>query len=723
MLQGSGERRTVKYSTKVFKVLKCFVVFGILVDFVGATKRVPIPEKLLLEYSECHVDLVEGGEIGYFDFLWNSTSYVYVPVTRLVLKEYNKTVLANVGKISALNPKFKSDSNLRKFMLKLKMSRLYRRQTCELILGSHDPVYTENVQLHFEWLLECGFKVKDPVGSERLCYAEYAFYVLLKQVKSAGLFRFKTIIYEITGSLNMPLTIRVLGFDAHHFCDIILIGQVNDTNYSNASLRVFMRDAIGWVFQDPVCGWEVHSDSVLPGGYRKYLDNSTSAEPNSKLFRVMQIIRHVFGTQRAIARHPRFFLEIKAKSKFGRLVSAFMLETELMQSSLKTDIIQQAFITLQTEISFNFVTCYQAQVVSFLSYIRPYQANVWICILVTFSISVGVARKYFEDARTLADAFHVVTRIIFEQGVLRFTDGMVFRCFFALMLLIWLVLTNAYKGIVTTELTTPIGSYQMKTIEEALEKKFQVLLRLRDDFSESEVGGLMEGIPVTQKQLESISTFVLARGNDFFSKFVMQTENRDFTERYASTILRFRQQLIPVKNYKTLNTMVDSIFAQCGKTIFVGHGSELDQFVLRMHRRKPGLSIYFGNDSFIPGSQYWEIYPLDWDKGNIIRRRLRSFEQSTLLQRDLYGPRKDSIRFNQRSVGAMSLASNILSLFPIYGVCIVVCMFIFCAEFFSTEKLRGKILNCVKRTAVKPYKSLGLQKCVGQWGRCVVQKT
>jgi len=129
-------------------------------------------EKFLLEFSECHIDVIEGSEKGYFDFLMNFE--YYIATTRLSIED------KQLGEVS----------------LKFNETRRWSRQNCELILASHEPRNEEIQRVHaqFQWLLECAPKQErilkhnnayvttHNLGARSipLCYNMHSYYILLR---------------------------------------------------------------------------------------------------------------------------------------------------------------------------------------------------------------------------------------------------------------------------------------------------------------------------------------------------------------------------------------------------------------------------------------------------------------------------------------------------------------------------------------------------------------
>jgi len=127
-------------------------------------------ENFLLEFSACHIDVIEGSEKGYFDFLVNFE--YYIPTTRLSIED------KQLGEVS----------------LKFNQTRRWSRQNCELILASHEPWNEEiqRVQEQFQWLLECtpkkemiikrNLRITHNLGARSipLCYNTHSYYILLR---------------------------------------------------------------------------------------------------------------------------------------------------------------------------------------------------------------------------------------------------------------------------------------------------------------------------------------------------------------------------------------------------------------------------------------------------------------------------------------------------------------------------------------------------------------
>jgi len=135
------------------------IILFLAIRFMPITGKYKIQEKIYEEFSDCRINLIEGVGDHFSDHLRNSS--FHIPVVRLSVDSLS-------GRMSKFNE-----------------TRFAPRRNCELILGSHDATVKviQSVQIFFQFLLGCMRIVDVPLSSIPLCYEEYTYYILLKELQ------------------------------------------------------------------------------------------------------------------------------------------------------------------------------------------------------------------------------------------------------------------------------------------------------------------------------------------------------------------------------------------------------------------------------------------------------------------------------------------------------------------------------------------------------------
>jgi hypothetical protein len=141
--------------------------------------------------------------------------------------------------------------------------------------------------------------------------------------------------------------------------------------------------------------------------------------------------------------------------------------------------------------------------------------------------------------------------------------------------------------------------------------------------------------------------------------------------------------------------------SRCSKSIYVDHDYQLDQFrteILRNGRLKSAL--YKGKESFQKKLYSWSISNAEWDRTEMISRRINAISYSGIFKHidDIYRTykmksqlRKLDKLFRETKEGQtrpLALKTTIISVFLIYLGCVSVCISV-----LVTEKLVTLFLN------------------------------
>lgn len=128
---------------------------------------------------------------------------------------------------------------------------------------------------------------------------------------------------------------------------------------------------------------------------------------------------------------------------------------------------------IQTETGgFSFVTCYAENFITFDFYVTPFQPEIWVAlatsyITVTLALSVWYHKKY---KGSYAPWLAVLGALV-EEGipVRRIVErNHFFRAIFGCWIIICVTLTNAYNGIMITELNAPLHAISVLTFRDLI---------------------------------------------------------------------------------------------------------------------------------------------------------------------------------------------------------------------------------------------------------------
>jgi len=205
---------------------------------------------------------------------------------------------------------------------------------------------------------------------------------------------------------------------------------------------------------------------------------------------VAGILYRLLSNQKAFKYDPAFTVQLE---RLDRVTypgvtkgSHFFLQTGVTLGNTDTRSEGRCEHSLENEVSFNFVSCYKNDdIVSCMGYLRPFDKIVWASVWATFFVTIAIVRRIGYES--WSDSTLIAIGIVFEQAFLRDRNNTTKRCLSMLLLLSWLLLINAYKGKVTTNITAPLQADNVKTVEEAIEKGYQGLMRLEDSFTEQDL--------------------------------------------------------------------------------------------------------------------------------------------------------------------------------------------------------------------------------------------
>ena len=160
------------------------------------------------------------------------------------------------------------------------------------------------------------------------------------------------------------------------------------------------------------------------------------------------------------------------------------------------------------EVSHNFMTCDgNTEYMGFSFYTKPFQDTLWITILVVFTVLTLLLRFIFLRFKIKDNSALFFVRILIEQDMCLSNKlmqlGNSFKILIIIFLLVGIVLTNGYKGIVTSNLTAPLPSTKMEKILNAALGGYSILIPFPERVNRYEHGKKM-GTNLTHYVLQSL---------------------------------------------------------------------------------------------------------------------------------------------------------------------------------------------------------------------------
>jgi len=596
---------------------------------------------LLSEFSECYIDVIINR---------NFTGEGYDYSVPIALMKYPNDM----------------EGVLQRFQ-NLKSSR---RRRCELVFSNW--TFNNKYEVHrfnkqFTWLTQCGFNIEDPIGSEPLCFSKSTYFIFIKYPDTNEFIPSDTIyaesIFEITLDNQNGIVVRALPTP---ICFSTVSTKLMHIRDKEVNIRGFLRDAPWILFQNhSACPWNIFGTGVKFIQSFQFLKNESHYHS-----KVRSLVHDIFRSQITPVVKP--FYEIQTLPWNARTKFTLNMPLDLYRRKISRD----SYTALKKQATFNFVTCHHDSHVSFLAFISPFKCIMWACVLATLVISTCFLHLYFAHLGLPINATFLVIRLILEHELdeVRRRQVPILRGFCLLLCLTFLLITNAYRGKLTTNLTAPLHPYQVKTIEEAVEKDFKVLTHYTanapkfSELDESRRNIIHTSIDYGLVQfLSSLNRAIL--------------ENNRTAIQYNFTFQRILAHQLILKGSDVNNQFVDSTFSLCQKIILIGEMTELKAFVVRSYKGKPSLNIYFGRDRILPTNLDLEISPTHWDKSEILKRRFGSFTTSGIFDHQFLFLDKIKQTFHhKRKIRQIKLKSNIVSLFIILISLISASIIVFSAE-------------------------------------------
>jgi len=132
---------------------------------------------------------------------------------------------------------------------------------------------------------------------------------------------------------------------------------------------------------------------------------------------------------------------------------------------------------------YNFVTCggRELQSSSFTIYVKSFKTETWIGFILTFSLVISVGIWFVRKHKFKDSPFFTIYAILLEVST-NATDEFKKKLQYSLVvvpiLFMGIVLTNGYRGVITTELTAPLSWKGLATFIDVINSNFSIVSEL-----------------------------------------------------------------------------------------------------------------------------------------------------------------------------------------------------------------------------------------------------
>jgi len=131
---------------------------------------------------------------------------------------------------------------------------------------------------------------------------------------------------------------------------------------------------------------------------------------------------------------------------------------------------------------FRFMTCQPRQVsIDFQVYLKPFGTGVWLCLVLIIYLSKVFLWLLFRFNGGNDGGLILLYSYLLEHAYrlsFKLQHLKTFNIFLSMFLMASIVLSNAYKGIVITDITAPLQESHISTFQEAVDANYTLIVRL-----------------------------------------------------------------------------------------------------------------------------------------------------------------------------------------------------------------------------------------------------
>jgi len=339
-----------------------------------------------------------------------------------------------------------------------------------------------------------------------------------------------------------------------------------------------------------------------------------------------------------------------------------------------------------------FITCTQPpRYLSFAEYVNMFSVGFWVWAISTFSGLCITAQCVLLWYQLPDSMLWIVVCILFEQGIStvgieRKTSAVHFVV--AALLLSCLVLTNTYRSARTTDLTARIPGGKIKTLREALDGGFNVVLHAENGSYYSALEDLIRLRKIMGVDAHNPGGVV----DNFDGSFLYSSMGvitlqrmRDYTGDNET-----KKELTEVIRHLTsrgfsATSPLDELY-RCNGTVVVGDNLEIDH--LWLQGVSAGKSeLYLGRQEFMDVQLYLHLHETNFDRTDLIHRRISSLIHTGVFNKDITNSRQALTlemvrnRKERSEFVPLSIESNIItSALALHCILISLILLIFLGE-------------------------------------------
>jgi hypothetical protein len=347
---------------------------------------------------------------------------------------------------------------------------------------------------------------------------------------------------------------------------------------------------------------------------------------------------------------------------------------------------RNAAIIMRGKSHLNFITCAgSSEYVSFTTFAQPFTAAFWEVALPSFvatSVFIFFVFKYFK----LKDStpFFVIKVLLLQRLGISPKLGKLygFKLFLGPFLLIIAILTNLYRGELTSDMTEPLPRVQLQTVQEAINSGFKILVHIKPRYKEDNdihnYNRNRRNLDLKWKMFKNH----LKTTDPFIRALILDLGESSDWVNYPKLLDSMTPVISDYTGKSNLDTL-DSELLKCDNSILIGEPLELEMKMIKLIKSGHVASkyLYMGKDNYLPINSFWMMGPLLFDRQKIVYTQFQAVIHSGIFKLIMEGVDTDvhimkkALRIRNSKlevVEPISLKSGlVLGIFILFSVCIL----------------------------------------------------
>jgi len=570
----------------------------------------------------------------------------------------------------------------------------FHRQNCLVIfhLGKNKIKKADPLFLFVEKVFPCE-------GEQELCYASNGFLIsdqnnfLENPVGFGDLFFRRRFDLVQRGIVIVGKESVLIGITTEHPCKGTRKLTLSTAEYSNLHTKTVMEGMFRAMFSEPCPSrWEFasHGFFVLTGNQGSNFWETVTTWPAPPEFLHGVIMNIIMNLQNSTS--PEYIKKMRLNIQRPESPAIGAYVNDAGKASTAS---YQFYSKIQHH---NFISCSGwKKKIGMTALLAPFEENLWIIgasalVLTSILFKTVLVRLGLPDS-----VLFFIPMLLFEQGLSwskKLEGSVAFKSFMGMILLSGLVLTNSYRGIVTSNLAAPIPAHGIATVEEAMDADYRILIPELDanKMLISTVLLKYSYPPMNYTDLATkwamvgdLSHLVNFMGllNNF--RTLPQGELRTKRERIMNhlVLIRWKNTLPDTRDESEYMMTDENLMKRCNKTfVLAGHENATDEeklllcaeayvppeYVIPTYpdplldlslRQELALcngsiylaeeeqlhsflttvqpltteKFYYGRDRYMSDSRVWAMAGIEWDRLHIIYLRFQSLVQSGIFLR------------------------------------------------------------------------------------------